>query len=206
MRIMPTLLAGCVAFISANASGADGRSAHAPTAPSSLANPVASDTPPLPNQLEAVFISACFDGAVKLGADQETPITLADLPSSLRRRFGKPLSGSVWRLNSSTPTYLYTMNFAPDRTTSPKVCGIATQSIPLKPAIEFLGTRMNGPSLTPLHTVITGAEWLDAEHGYVAAATKIDEFTVLEVKQLTKEQQRGALKAIPSLKIYPFPG
>lgn len=148
-------------------------------------------------------MSACFGGAAKLDPLEQSPITLKDLPSNLRRRFGKPVSGSVWRLNSTTPTFLYTMNFTPNATTSPKVCGLATQSIRIGPAIQFLGAQVNGPSLTSLHEAFSGAQWLDADRGYVAAASKIDSFTVLEVKQLSKEQQRRALKIVPRLDIYP---
>lgn len=157
----------------------------------------------LPDQLEAVFMSACFAGAVKLDAGQESPISLADLPSNLRRRFGNPQSGEVWRLNSSAPTYLYILNFRPDPRTSPKVCGLATESIKIEPAIRFLGERVNGPSLDSFHENFAGAEWLDAEHGYVAVASSAESFTLLEVKQLTREQQQRALKIVPRLAIAP---
>ncbi len=181
MRVLFSLLVGALAFVSPQ--------------------PAAAQVDPA--DLEEIFASACFQGEVKLAPGQESPTTLADLPSSLRRRFGKHLSESVWRLNSTTPTYLFIVNYKPSRTTSPKVCGLATQSLDINHEIKMLGARLNGPSLTQLHMTITGAEWLDAEHGYVAAATKADEYTVLEVKQLTREQQLGALKIIPSLGVLP---
>jgi hypothetical protein len=156
-----------------------------------------------PGDLESIFNTACFQGEVTLAPGQETPITLADLPSSLRRRFGKHVSESVWQLNSTTPTYLFIVNYKPSRTTSPKVCGLATQSLDINHEIKVLGARLNGPSLTPLRMTITGAQWLDAERGYIAAATKADHYTVLEVKQLTREQQLAALKIIPSLGVLP---
>jgi hypothetical protein len=147
-------------------------------------------------QLEAIFMSACFGGAVKLDPGQESAIALGDLPSNLRRRFGKPLSANLWRLNSSTPSYLYVITFRPEKTTSPKVCGLATQSIEIGPAIEFLGSQLNGPSLDSFHEGFTGAGWLDAKMGFVAVASKSDNFTVMEVKQLTSEQQQRALRVV----------
>lgn len=168
-----------------------------------MASPTLLSAPMVPEQLEAIFISACFDGAAKLNVDQASPMSLAELPPDLRRRFGQPVSGQVWRLSSEAPSYLYTFSFRPGRTTSPKVCGLATQSINIAPAIRFLGQRVNGPSLGSLHDEFTGAQWLDAERGYVAVATKTDSFTVLEVKQLSSEQQRRALKTVPTLAIAP---
>ncbi|HYX46019.1 MAG TPA: hypothetical protein VE820_04260 [Sphingomicrobium sp.] len=155
--------------------------------------------PLLPEQLQEIFMSACFDGAMSLPRGEETPVTLENLPPALRRRFGTPVSGNVWRLNATTPTYLFTMNFDPSPLTTPKVCGLLTQSLKIGPAMEFLGSRLNGPSISSFHQAFTGAEWLSAEGGYVALASRMDSFTVLELKILSKEQQQRALKLVPTL-------
>ena len=154
-----------------------------------------------PDQLEAVFISACFGGSVKLGADQQSPIAFQDLPKELRRRFGPHTSGEVWRLNASTPTYLYIIYFTVTPTTSPKVCGLATQSLSLEPAIQFLGSRVNGPSLKPFREHFAAVEWLSAEGGYVATASRVRRFTVLEVKALSADERKRALEGVRALGI-----
>lgn len=83
--------------------------------------------------------------------------------------------------------------------TIPKVCGLVTQSIRIGAAIDFLGTYVNGPTLGGFHETFNGAEWLSAEGGYVAAASKAGSFTVLALKILSKEQQQRALKLVPTL-------
>ena len=201
MRLVDSLLAAAFACMSTAAFGARASDAQSPSVQSvSAPQPVASTGMPLlPEQLQGIFLSACFNGSMRLSADEETPVTLEELPPGLRRRFGTPVSGNVWRLNSTTPTYLFTMNFNPSPTTIPKVCGLVTQSIKIKDAIEFLGAYVNGPSLGSFHESFNGAEWLSAEGGYVALASKIDQFTVLELKILSKEQQQRALKIVPGL-------
>ena len=109
------------------------------------------------------------------------------------------MSGSLWRLNSTTPTYLYMINYKLTPTSIPKVCGLATQSIGIEPAIQFLGARVEGPSLTSFHESFAAADWLNAEGGYDAAAYQVDRFTVLELKMLSKQQQQRALKLVPTL-------
>lgn len=200
MRLVCSLFAGVLACISTAALGAQAPAARSPSAPSNSNELVTSPGMPLlPEQLEGIFLSACFNGSMRLSADEETPVTLDELPPSLRRRFPTPVSGNVWRLNSTTPTYLFTMNFNPGSTTIPKVCGLVTQSIRIGDAIKFLGSYVNGPTLDSLHETFAGAEWLSAEGGYDALASKIDRFTVLELKILSKEQQQRALKVVPGL-------
>jgi hypothetical protein len=152
-----------------------------------------------PQQLEAVFVSACFNGSVTLGPAQQTPIAFQDLPKDLRRRFGPYASGEVWRLNASTPTYLYIIKFTVTPTTSPKVCGLATKSLNMEPAIEFLGNRVNGPSLKSFHERYSAVEWLDAPAGYIVAATQVRRFTVLEVKALSADERKRALEGVRAL-------
>ena len=197
MRILWSLFVGAATSLV----GTQAVAAQPLSVPTGIASP---GTPLLPEQLEKIFLSACFDGTMKLPAEEERPITIGELPPDLRRSFGTPLSGSVWRLNGTTPTYLYTMNYKAGPTSIPKVCGLATQSIEIGPAMEFLGARLDGPSLTSLHESYVGADWLNAQGGYDAAAYKIDRFTVLELKMLSKEQQRRALKLVPTLDHY-FP-
>ena len=196
MRLVCSLFAGAVAFLSTAALGAEATQQSAPASGDTI---VSNGMPLLPDQLESIFLAACFNGSMRLSADEETPVTLDQLPPALRRRFGTPTGGNVWRLNSTTPTYLFTMNFNPSPTTIPKVCGLITQSIKIGDAIGFLGAYVKGPSLDSFHESFSGAEWLNAEGGYVALASKIDRFTVLELKILSKEQQQHALKVVPGL-------
>lgn len=199
-RLVCSLFAGALACIPTAALRAQGADAQPPSASAISNEPVASNgIPLLPEQLEGIFLSACFNGSMRLSADEETPVTLDQLPPSLRHRFGTPVGGNVWRLNSTTPTYLFTMNFNPSPKTIPKVCGLITQSIKIADAIKFLGAYVNGPTLDSFHEPFIGAEWLSAEGGYVALASKIDRFTVLELKILSKEQQQRAIKIVPGL-------
>lgn len=154
------------------------------------------------DDLIRVFGSACLEGAAKFTPGEAAPVSLAELPPTLRQRFGAPLSGTVWRLNSTEPSYLYVLNYKPGRNISPTVCGIASAAIVLRPAMDFLGKRVNGPALGDLHSAVTGAEWLSPQEGYIAVATKAGDFTIMELKELTRKQQRQALRNVRGLDLH----
>lgn len=140
--------------------------------------------------LPQIFAAACLDGEARINRNDVTKISFAELPSSLRRKLRKPMSGDVWRLNTSGQSYLYILNYKPGRATDPKICGMASERMSLKQAGDLLDARLAGgvyPERTP------AAQWLRPEDGYVATATMAGKFTVVQVNWMSEEGRRAAI-------------
>src|SRR5215813_9506517 len=116
----------------------------------------AADYGPLPGLFEAT----CLDGQAKLRTGEVTQISFDQLPESLRKSLGRPASGQIWQLNSSGHSYLYLLNYNDARGVSPKVCGLASDSMDLRTAGDALEVRMTG-SVSPNRT--RSAQWLNAK-------------------------------------------
>jgi hypothetical protein len=162
-----------------------------------LASAIASTAAEIPpEQLVGTFAAACLDGAVNLAPNQASKMGFKELPAPLRKRLGKPKSDQVWRLNSSGRAYLYVLEFEPGRKTSRMICGVASDVLPLHDSIETLRIRFGGATLrgSPTNT-----EWMFPEDGYFATATSTGTFKVLQVRWLSDEQRRLALREFRSI-------
>lgn len=151
-----------------------------------------------PSDLPKIFADACLDGAVRLTPEQASEIQIKDAPPSLVKRFGTPISGHIWRLNSGGSSFLYIFEYRPGKRTSPKACGLASSDITLESAMELLRRRLRGVIPSDFHRPATAIAMVNAQDGYSAAATRVDHFTVLEIKQLTPQQQRRMLRELHS--------
>lgn len=135
-----------------------------------------------PSNLPGLFEAACLDGQAKLTAGEVTQISFDQLPAGLQKQLGRPASAKVWQLNSSGHSYLYLLSYNDARGVSPKICGLASDSMDLRTAGDSLEMRMTG-GVSPSRTRST--QWLNARDGYVATATTADAFRVLQISWMS---------------------
>lgn len=148
-----------------------------------LLNAAAVQAPITTDQLPNLFIAACLDGRATTGS--ATPIGFDALPSELRSRLGKPSEAQVWKLTGVEDSYLYSLTYT-DRGFSPKICGVASEYLVLRPASAAVESHLRGgaPSAGSFRPV----EWLNETAGYRALATRAGGFTVLQVNWLNETQ------------------
>ena len=146
--------------------------------------------------LPEVFVAACLNGGARLSAREAATVSFENLPSSLRKRLGKPASSQVWHLNGPGRAFLYILNYERQRGAGPKICGLAADSMDLNAAADALEARIAG-GVRPKGSRST--EWLMPQDGYTAVATTADEFKVVQINWLSVEQRAEALEAMRSL-------
>lgn len=144
------------------------------------------------SNLPGVFAATCLDGAARLSARDVTKINFGDLPESLRNKLDGPNSGDVWRLNTGGRSYLYVLNYVEGPGVSPKICGLASDEMSLDTAADLLDLRLAGGT-TPERARAT--QWIQAEDGYVAVATRTGSFNVVQVNWLSDKEKAAALAA-----------
>jgi hypothetical protein len=146
--------------------------------------------PPSPsaNALESLFLSACLNGSAKLDQNA-TPVAFDSMPALLRRRLGTPSTGKVWKLEGPGEAYFYSLQFtAPEMT--PNVCGVASDNLSFDSAADAVALRIGAASDREPGTVTT--EWWHPEAGYMALASKVQRYTVLQVNWLSEKQRKRA--------------
>ncbi|GAA4755170.1 hypothetical protein GCM10023264_23060 [Sphingomonas daechungensis] len=145
-------------------------------AAATLLNAAAVTTPVAPDQLPNLFIAACFEG--KAAATSATQVGFDGLPTAIRSRLGKPSEAQVWKIAGSEDSYLYSLSYT-DRSFSPRICGVASQNLVLRPASAAVESHLRGgqPSAGSFKPV----EWLNDKEGYRALATRTGGYTVLQV-------------------------
>lgn len=143
------------------------------------------------NQLANLFISACFDGSARLSAKEAEAVSFDRLPPSLRAKLNAPDKAQVWRLRSGGESYLYILEYqAADQ--NPQICGLASDSLAMNPATDSMAQRIGATVDAPSRT---GAiEWWLPEQGYMALASRLRGYTVLQVNQLSDQQRKEAHK------------
>jgi hypothetical protein len=151
---------------------------------------------PQVGNLPGVFEAACLDGQAKLSAGEVTPTSFEQLPAGLRESLHRPNSGNVWRLNSGGNSYLYVLNYTASPGVSPKVCGLASDSMDFKTASDALAARVAGGME---RGDARSAQWLNARDGYVATATSAAGFNVLQISWMTDEDKAAAQTQVAQL-------
>ena len=141
--------------------------------------------------IENIFISACIDGSVSLSRQDAQPVQFDALPKVLRAKLGTPDRTQVWMLQRPGHSYLYVVEYD-DRDLSPKVCGLASDQLKISPATDALASRLNA-SVGEDRAATT--EWHFPEQGYYALASRIHEYTVLQVNQMSDLQRQEALRS-----------
>lgn len=137
-----------------------------------------------PDQLPNLFISACLDGSARADGSV-TRIDYSALPNELRSRLGQPSTAQVWKINGSDDAYLYSLSFT-ERGYSPRICGVASQNLVLRPASAAVETRLRGGA--PSAGSYKSVEWLNEPAGYRALATRAGGYTILQVNWLRDNQ------------------
>jgi len=150
----------------------------------------AAPSPLYADSLENIFISACLDGSVNLGEQGAQPIQFDALPKTLKQQLANPTKAQVWQLQSPGHSYLYMMEYE-GKNRSPKICGVASDQLKIAPAIDAVAYRLNASAAEP-GAVTT--EWHFPEQGYVALASRVREYTVLQVNQMSELQRKEALR------------
>ena len=141
--------------------------------------------------LPGLFQATCLDGQAKLRAGDVSPISFDQLPAGLRESLGHPASGKVWQLNAAGQSYLYMLDYNPGPGISPKVCGVASDSMNLKSAGDALEARVMG---SVNRNRLGSAQWLNPKDGYIATATTASTFKVLQINWLS-DTDRAAMGA-----------
>ena len=138
-----------------------------------------------PDQLPNLFISACLDGSARAADGSVTRIDYSALPNELRSRLGKPSTAQVWKVNGSDEAYLYSLSYT-ERGYSPRICGVASQNLVLRPASAAVETRLRGGARSA--GSYKSVEWLNESAGYRALATRAGGYTILQVNWLRDNQ------------------
>lgn len=142
------------------------------------------------SDLPGVFEATCLDGQARLSAGEVSPINFDQLPSGLKSSLGRPSSARVWRLNTQGRAYLYVLDYAGGPAASPKVCGLASDTMNLTSAADRLEMRMTGQvNQRDART----AQWLNAKDGYIATATTAASFNVLQISWLSDADRAATL-------------
>ena len=136
------------------------------------------------DQLPNLFIAACLDGSATSGA--ATPIGFDALPSNLRMSLGKPHKAQVWKINGLDKAYLYSLSYR-ERGFSPRICGVASDNLVLRPASAAVESRLRG---APSAGTYKPVEWINEAAGYRALATRKGGYTILQVNWLKEEAAR----------------
>jgi hypothetical protein len=142
---------------------------------------------PGPAELPDLFVAACLDGEATLSPGEAAAIGFNGLPQDLQKRLGNPSSAQVWRLSGGGQAYLYVLDYAPARNTSPRVCGVASDAMNYSSAADVVEQRVTG-AVYPRTT--RSIEWLDPKGGYNALATTAGDFKVLQINWLSDDQKR----------------
>jgi hypothetical protein len=138
------------------------------------------------DQLPNLFIAACLDGSARTNG-AATPIGFDALPSNLRMSLGKPHKGQVWKINGRDEAYLYSLSYR-DRAFSPRICGVASDGLVLRPASAAVESRLRGGA--PSAGNYKPVEWINAAAGYRALATRKGGYTILQINWFKEEAAR----------------
>lgn len=148
-------------------------------------------SPVYTDSLENIFISACLDGRVHLGEQGAQPVEFDALPKAIRQKLARPSKAQVWQLQSPGRSYLYMVEYD-DKDFSPKVCGMASDQLKISPAADAVAHRLNASTAEP-GAVTT--EWHFPEDGFFALASRIHEYTVLQVNHMSEIQRKEELRS-----------
>jgi len=148
------------------------------------------------SDLSGLFQAACLDGQVRLRANEVTPISFDQLPSGLRDELGHPASAKIWQLNASGRSYLYLLDYQAAPGASPKICGVASDTMDLTTAGDALEMRVTGGVSRDR---LRSTQWLNAKDGYVAMATTAATFKVLQISWMSDADRAAALVQAESL-------
>ena len=145
------------------------------------------------SDVPAMFQATCLDGQARLRSSEVSPISFDQLPPALKQSLGQPASGKVWQINSAGRSYLYLLDYNAAPGVSPKVCGVASETMDLKTAGDMLEARITG---SVGRNRGRSAQWLNAKDGYVATATTASSLNVLQISWMSDTDRAAAEQQI----------
>lgn len=148
------------------------------------------------SNLPGVFEATCLDGQARLSASDVSQITFDQLPPALQQSLGRPASGNIWKLNTSGQAYLYVLDYGNQPGVSPKVCGLASDTMDFRSASDTLEMRVAG---SVDRNKAQSAQWLNPKDGYVATATSAAQFKVLQISWLNDADRAAATQQVEGL-------
>jgi len=148
------------------------------------------------SNLPGVFEATCLDGQARLSANDVSQITFDQLPPALQESLGRPASGKVWQLNTAGHAYLYVLDYDVRPGVSPKVCGLASDTMDFRSASDKLEMRVAG---SVDRNRVQSAQWLNPKDGYVATATNAAQFKVLQINWLNDADRAAATQQVEGL-------
>jgi hypothetical protein len=148
------------------------------------------------SNLPGLFQATCLDGQARLGAGEVTPISVDQLPPALREGLGHPASGKVWQLNAVGHSYLYMLDYSAGPGISPKICGLASDSMDLRSASDAVEARVAGGVS---RNKPRSAQWLNARDGYIATVTSAANFNVLQISWMSDADHSAAMAQVEQL-------
>jgi hypothetical protein len=90
-------------------------------------------------------------------------------------------------LNGLDSAYLYSLSYR-DREFSPRICGVASDGLVLRPASAALESHLRGGAAVA--GTYKPIEWINEAAGYRALATRKGRYTILQVNWLNEEAPR----------------
>jgi len=150
---------------------------------------------PLASDLPQLFVAACLDGKASMSPGEASAVGFDGLPAELQQRLGKPNSAKVWRLNDAGRAYLYILDYQPQGSQTPRICGLASDAMNYGRAADTVEKRVMG-AVYPRST--QSIQWLDPKGGYNAIATTAGDFKVLQINWLSDEQRQILAKGYQS--------
>ena len=150
------------------------------------------------SEMVGLFQNACLEGQAQLPAGEAVKTSFDQLPTVLRERLTRPVTGNVWRLGGDRPAYLYILDYSADPNVGRKICGVASETIDLQAASEAVERRVAG-SVLP-RNADENSQWIQLKDGYMATATHAGDLKVLQVNWLSPREVREAkayLSAVP---------
>ncbi len=140
-----------------------------------------------PADLPQLFVAACLDGKATLSPGDAAAVGFGGLPQALQQRLGTPSTAQVWRLNGGGNAYLYILNYEGGRNATPRICGLASDTMNYGNAADTVEKRVTG-AVYPRST--RSIQWLDPQGAYNAMATTAGTFKVLQINWLSDAQRR----------------
>ena len=137
---------------------------------------------------QGLFLKNCFAEKAGLAQGEGTPVAFESLPSGVRAKLGTPSKADVWQRGSEA--YFYKLNYAGPNV-SPEVCGVVSKA-PFRSTGDAVARALNAS--TDMEDDAVTRQWWVVDNGFMALASKIQDFTVLQVNWLSPTQIAEARK------------
>jgi hypothetical protein len=137
---------------------------------------------------QGLFLKSCFSEKATLSAGEGTSVPFTSLPTELQARLGSPSKSQVWQVGGDM--YFYRLDYA-DPKVSPEVCGVISKA-PFRSTGDAVARALNAS--TEMEDDAVTRQWWLVDNGFMALASKVRDYTVLQVNWLSPAQIAEAKK------------